>query len=201
MNTDSLMRRYLIILLLIIFPFLLIKDLPLMWVRYSIATIIVAYLFYQTFTIYDFRQLGFFKPTKWDYFYFALASIFALLLPFLILRLPNFCPPEPLGFSKETPAWLLLSIYGLINAIGQEVIYRSFLINHLESVLRNKTLILIIGAVLFSLLHTAWGVYFIFASLLVGAYFVWWFMHTRNIVLITVLHIPMTIFVIYTCFV
>lgn len=171
-----------------------------MWIRYLIASSIILYLFIQTFSKYNLKQLGFFKPTKWDYFYFVLTP-FLILVPFLVFRLPNFCPPEPLGFPKTTPVLLLLFVYGLVNAVGQELIYRSFLINHLEETFNDKKLVLILGAVLFSLLHVAWGAYFVLGALIVGIYLVWWFMNTRNIVLITLLHIPMSMLAIYICFI
>jgi len=193
------MKKYLVVLLLVIFPFLLIRSLPLIWLRYLVATTIVVYLFYRFFREYDFKQLGFFKPTKKDYLYLAFASL-VLLASFLIIKLPGSCPPEPLGFPERTPAWLLLLVYGVANALGQEIVYRSFLVNYLEETLKRRELVLLVGAALFSLLHIPWQTNFVLGSLLVGFYFVWWFMQTRNIVLIMILHIPMTVFVIYSCY-
>jgi len=123
------------------------------------------------------------------------------LVSYLISNIPNFCPPEPLGFPEKTPTWLLFLTYGLVFALGQEIIYRAFLINYLERIFNNRKLVLIIGAVLFSLLHLAWGAYFVLGALTAGIYLVHWFMRTRNIVLISILHIPMGILAIYLCFI
>ncbi|HUV42665.1 MAG TPA: CPBP family intramembrane glutamic endopeptidase [Patescibacteria group bacterium] len=197
------MKKYLIILLFSIFPFLLIKDLPLMWVRYFFVTIFVIFLFYQTFTKYNFKQLGYFKPTKQDYLFFLpmIPFSFLLLMLFIRFKLSYFCPPEPLTILEKIPTWLYLLIYALINTPVQEVIYRPFLINHLEMVLKNKKLIFILSVTLFSLLHLAWGAQLVLGSFFFGIYVVWWFMKTRNVVFITIAHILIGLIIMYFCFI
>lgn len=196
-------QKYLPILLLIIFPFFLIKDLPLLWVRYLVGLGIIIYLLAQAFLKYSFKQLGFFKPTREDFFYFLPALPFLFLLLILAIRLKLFylCPPEPLAIPEETPAWLFLLTYALINAPVQEVIYRSFLVNHLGETLGNKKLVFILSVALFSLVHIAWRAQFILGSFFLGIYIVWWFMKTRNIVLIMIAHILVGLTVIYFCFI
>lgn len=197
------MKKYLPVLLLIIFPFLLIKDFPLMWVRYFFATVIVIYLFYQAFTKYNFKQLGYFKPTKQDYLFFlpTLPFLFLLLMLFIRFKLSHFCPPEPLAILEETPAWLYLLAYVLIGGAVEEIIYRPFLINHLEKILENKKLVFILSVALFSLLHIAWGAQLVLGSFFFGIYVVWWFMKTRNIILITIVHILIGSAVMFFCFI
>lgn len=194
-------QRYLTILLLLIFPFLLIKELPLLWARYLVGLGIIIYLLAQSFLKYDLKQLGFTKPSKADWLYFLPVIPFTFLILFSKFKLFKFCPPEPLVIPEGTPAWLYLSVYALISTPVQELIYRPFLINHLEEMLHNKKFIFILSVVLFSLLHIAWRAYFVFGSLVVGIYLVWWFMRTRNIVLITIAHILAGMVVVYICFI
>lgn len=190
-----------LIFLLIIFPFLLVRDFPLLWLRYLLALAIFIYLLFQAWKKYDPKKLGFFKPTRQDFFFLIPVFPIIFLSWLLRARLSALCPPEPLAIPASLPAWLYLSVYALVSAPAQELIYRSFLINFLSEMTKNKKLVFLWSTLLFSFLHLAWQTFYLLGSLLLGAYFVAWFLKTKNVLLITLAHILIGLLFSSICFI
>lgn len=130
-------------------------------------------LFIGVFVIYKIQKLS--SPLKPLLFkFFLISTLIAFLLKTFIVLLTYFISPTEgffvINYNYEFSLLPLYLIAIFVGALVEELIFRHFVITHLESVLNKKhTLIIFISAGFFSILHFSYGdIYIIFSIFIFG---------------------------------
>lgn len=198
------MKKFLPFLFFLLFPFLFLESLPFTVLRFILIGLLGVSVAIYSLRNYDLSKLGLLEGFKASHLSLILSTIFIAFAIF-ILR-PWFatsCPSgEPFRFLVGMPLWFIFTTYALVSVPFQELVYRSFLVNFQEELRVDKKLILLIGAILFALVHIAWGRGVVFGMFWLGIYWVWLFMKTRSFWLLYVSHLIIgstAVFILCSC--
>jgi len=198
------MKKFLPLLFFLLFPFLLLVGLPFTVLRYILIGLLGVSVVIYSSKKYDLSKLGFLEGFRTSHLPLILSTILIAFAIFILKsRLVGLCPSEePFRFLVGMPFWFIFATYALVSVPFQELVYRSFLVNLLEELRIGKKLILLIGAILFALVHIAWGKYAVFGTFWLGIYWVWLFMRTRSFWLLFLSHLIIgstAVFILCSC--
>lgn len=185
------LTKFLPFLFFLSFPFLLLVGLPFTVLRYILIGLLVVSVVIYSAKKYGLSKLGLLGGFRTSHLPLILSTILIAFAIFILKsRLVGLCPSEePFRFLVGMPFWFIFATYALVSVPFQELVYRSFLVNLLEELRISKKLILLIGAILFALVHIAWGKYTAFGAFWLGLYWVWLFKKTRSFWLLLLSHL------------
>ncbi|MEI8065572.1 MAG: CPBP family intramembrane glutamic endopeptidase [Pseudomonadota bacterium] len=115
----------------------------------AVAIICIYYLKYKKITLINLKDFKFDKYFKIIFYRFLIVAILVLIFSYF------FDPSKFLNLPRSHFfLWLLIIIlYPILSALPQEIVFRSFFFKRYENLFKNKKILILVNAFLFSFAH------------------------------------------------
>ncbi len=116
---------------------------------------------------------------------------FAVLGTLLMLAVWAVSPERLFSFPETQPGlWLaVMLLYPLLSALAQEIIFRAFVAYRFEKLIRDRRVLILLNALLFSFVHAVFGnLLAVVLSFLGGVLFMDTYLRSRSVAMSTVEH-------------
>lgn len=126
------------------------------------------------------------------FFNFIIIPLLFFLIYIISIRIFEHIFPinyfQRFSYSKNLDNYIVVLYFSLSAGIFEELFYRAYLINFLENILKNKLIIILISAFLFSSIHWENGIVNLLSTFCLGCFSALYYIKSRKVVPLIIGH-------------